>query len=427
MKTPTEILSQLERVEYRYKRYNTLYAYQIRDILDAFKIYEYDEAFYQEHRIGDDKWNINKEKIQKISQDKLHRNLNALKEFNEDNSTKRGIVEYLYTCISRSQGYNIHKRKISLVHPHSFPKIKENIDLLEEVGFSGEELNRYLIHTMHWVRRAYLNYTPQRNKSHLDRLKNDVGLSDEQIRMFLHQASSFFYNPLGKYQDKLSCLQSCAKDPWDCKEKIATIISWFPHCLNCSEEKILKTARKIQEINADFGRVLVQYPQLFYFNPETEFFRRLVLWLGKWHKRYQRIVKRIQERFSYEGAGENYIKPPLSEEKYLDGLRIEEHKRSFLFNPEESKKSFPKYRDHAFAECQKYLSKKEQDFIKEVYEKDQEGKILSEQEKRVFLTLMEKRIKPKDQQLYSDFVKIFTYKESIKSRLREENDDYQPF
>ena len=71
MKTPTEILSQLERVEYRYKRYNTLYAYQIGEILDTFKNYDYDEMLEQQHKIGDDKWNINKEKIQKISQNKL--------------------------------------------------------------------------------------------------------------------------------------------------------------------------------------------------------------------------------------------------------------------------------------------------------------------------------------------------------------------
>ena len=142
MKTPLEIISQLERIEYRYKRYNTLYAYQIREILDAFKIYDYGE------KLDDDKWNINKEKIQEIFQDKLHRNLTALKDFNEANGTNRGVIEYLYTCISRSQGYNINKRKISLVHPHSFPKIQENIDILKQIGFSGEELDRYLIHTM---------------------------------------------------------------------------------------------------------------------------------------------------------------------------------------------------------------------------------------------------------------------------------------
>lgn len=421
MKTLTEILSQLERVEYRYMRYNPLYAYQIGEILEVFKRYE----------DLNDKWSIQKEKIQEISQDKLHRNLNALKDFNKTHNTNWSVIEYLFTCKNRKRA---SRGKMPLIHPHSFPKIHKNMDLLKDIGFSDEELNRYLLHTMRWTRSAYLNYTPQRNKSHIDRLKNDLGFSDDQIKMFIHQVSDFFYSPLEKYQDKLSYIQQT----WFTKEEMVTIISWFPHCLHCSEERIAKTHKKVAEITAGSVKILVQYPHLYYFNPDkyphlyldnpaTDFFRRLVLWLIKWHKRYQRIIQRIQERFSYGGTGENYIRQPLSEEEYLDGLRTEEHKWYFLFNPEERKKSFSKYRDHAFTECRKYLSKKEQDFIKKTYEKDQKGKRLSEQEVRVFRTLMEKRIRPKDPQLYNDLVKIFSHKESYVSRLQEENDDDLPF
>lgn len=279
-KTLMEIIAQLERIQYRYRRYATIYAHQIGEILGTFKKYDYnwnnEEDTYDEFdekSKSENRWNIGYTKIHAVSQQTLYKNLHALKEFNEKNKNQWGIVDYLYISINRSK----KKEKVSLVHPHSFPKIQENIDMLKEIGFAGEELNRYLMYTMDLIKNGYINYTPQRNRDHIDRLKNELGFSHDEIRIFMYQVPDFFYCPLVKYQSKVVHLQQLGCQ----KEDIKKIIKEFPHCLDYSEEKISRTFQKIKKINTDSWNILLQYPHLLYFNAETDFFRRVVIGLMK--------------------------------------------------------------------------------------------------------------------------------------------------
>ncbi|MCX6824908.1 MAG: hypothetical protein NTY80_01670 [candidate division SR1 bacterium] len=390
-KTPMEIISQLERIHYRYKRYSELSALQIAEILETFK------------------------KVQAVDQNKFHHNLNALKSFNKVKETKWGIAEYLYISLKRSTG----KKNISLVRPDSFPKIQNNIDLLQNLGFSPEELNYYLFKSMQLVKDAYLGYSPSRNKNHIDWLKNDLALSNEQTRIFIHQIPDFFYCPLEKYQEKISCLQKLGCG----KEDIIKIISSFPYCLRYSESKLTKTFQKLSEvILTNSKKVLLDYPHLFYFNTNSEFFQRLVVGLSKGNKRYQAIIERIAGGFSYRGIGKNHSPTALSIDTYLQGLHTEEYKRYFSFNPEESKKAFTKYKEYVFAECLKYLSLGEQQSIMKIHTKTQKEVKLSKQESLAF-EYIKSKIEKKNQQCYNDLLKLFNYKENIK---KIENEDLSP-
>ncbi len=344
----------------------------------------------------------------------LYRNLNALKRFDDIHESKRGTIEYLYTSIKRSVG----KEKISLVQPGSFPKIQKNIHFLQEIGFSGEELNRYLIQSMEFKKSNYLGYRSQRNKEHIDRLKNEFSFSNDQIKIFLDQVSDFFYCPLEKYKKNLSLLYIT----WFSKTTITTIVAGFPYCLKYSIKKINNAIIKINEISSNAESLLTQYPHLFYLNADTDFFRRLVIWLNKWHKRYKHIIEKIQKRYSYKWIVQNYISQPISQEEYLDGLQTEEYKKYFLFNPEESKKWFDIYKIRMFAELLKYVTEWEQKCIMNVYERSQQGERLSKDD-RLALQYLKEKIQKKDQKYCDDLLTLFTHIKIRPSHLMEEEDD----
>lgn len=113
--------------------------------------------------------------------------------------------------------------------------------------------------------------------------------------------------------------------------------------------------------------------------------------------------------------------PIASEEEYLHGLQTQEHKKYFLFNPEESKKAFGRWRDKIFNECLKYVFPAEQKVIIMIYQKDYEGKELSQNEK-ITWEYLKNKIQKQSQQCYDDLFKVFNHTKDIVSRLSEDDD-----
>lgn len=282
MKNSIDILSQLQRIHYRYEFHNKLISTFILEILETYP------------------------KQRQISPNKLQLRREQLQQFNKEHNTSYGITEFLYLSFLRW----------SYIKESSFEKVHQNVTLLTDIGFSKNDIMLFM--KFHIVKWHYFKYSYLRNQKFIKLFAETLGRSKESVKEFIQRCPRIFGTNIFLWYKKMKVLI----DAWfSTKAQMTQIVSWYPRFHQSSEKRLLRTIEVVKQYGSP--EILCQYPVLFYCNPDSEFFHRVVKGLCKNHKTYQKFIekKRLLHWNVWNALLSQQFAWDITEKEYLADLK----------------------------------------------------------------------------------------------------------
>ncbi len=321
--------------------------------------------------------------------EKIYNRRWALQEFNKENNTTYWIIDYLHQSSLRG----------SYIKASTFPKVQKNIELLYSIWFTQSGVEKRLL--LPWIER-YFNYAIERNQKYIAFFKEQLQRDDSEIKNFLMRYPMIFTVNIDLIRKKAQHLISSW---YSTREDIKKICMWYPRFYTHSTERVSWTIDTLKSIATP--DLLLKYPVLLYFNPYSDFFKRVVKWAHKNHKRYLTIIERMNLFHSNQVHMYDKIIPwtwrePRTNQAYLQDLQTGIYKSDYYFTTLEEKKEL------VFERCKQYLWGGEIEFLSKIFDKQNEWWKIIPQEREVFKLVMQKIIN--DSQLYNDIRNIFEYK-----------------